>query len=33
MAIDALSRQQFAVHDGVLKITLPPEDGVLLIEC
>ena len=33
MAMDALSRQQFAVHSGVLKITLPPEDGVLLIEC
>ncbi len=33
MAIDALSRQQFAVHDGVLKNYPPPEDGVLLIEC
>ena len=32
MARDALSRQQFSVRDGVLRVTLPPESGMVLVE-
>ena len=31
LATDALSGQQFLAYDGKLRLTIPPEDGLLLI--